>query len=87
LAIIDQEYLDAAMHQSGIAADDMLTNDEADKPPEYPELLFPQGFQLECLHGRHRIQAAREFLSPKDKWWTVDLYLSGKPKVSRAGVR
>jgi hypothetical protein len=35
------------------------------------------GYQLECLHGRHRIQAGREFLSPRNKWWAVDLYLAG----------
>jgi hypothetical protein len=48
----------------------------------YPELVFPGGYQLECLHGRHRIQAGREFLSPRDKWWAVDLYLAGIIKIS-----
>ncbi|KAL5354472.1 hypothetical protein ACLOAV_000561 [Pseudogymnoascus australis] len=74
-AIIDQQCLDAVMRDSGVAGHQLLTN-----PPnelsQYPELVFPRGFQLECLHGRHRIQAGREFLSPRDKWWTVDLYLS-----------
>lgn len=73
-AIIDQQCLDAVMRDSGVPGDQLLTN----PPNEYPELVFPRGFQLECLHGRHRIQAGREFLSPRDKWWTVDLYLSGK---------
>ena len=43
----------------------------------YPELAFPDGYQLECLHGKDRIQAAREFLSPRNKWWRVDLYPKG----------
>lgn len=74
-AIIDQESLDAAMQRLGRTADDLLTNDEV---PDYPLLEFPTGFHLECLHGRHRIEAGREFLHPGDDWWTVDLYLSGK---------
>ncbi|KAL5331286.1 hypothetical protein ACEPPN_000816 [Leptodophora sp. 'Broadleaf-Isolate-01'] len=41
----------------------------------YPMLKFPTSCQLECLHGRHRIEAAREFLLPTDRWWVVDLYL------------
>ncbi|OBT51206.1 hypothetical protein VE04_07718 [Pseudogymnoascus sp. 24MN13] len=43
--------------------------------PNYPLLEFPTGFRLECLYGRHRIEAGREFLHPGDNWWTVDLYL------------
>ncbi|OAF54638.1 hypothetical protein VC83_08804 [Pseudogymnoascus destructans] len=54
-------------------ADDLLTNDEV---PDYPLLEFPTGFHLECLHGRHRIEAGCEFLHPGDDWWTVDLYLA-----------
>jgi hypothetical protein len=77
-AVIDQEQLDAAILASGISARDLLSN-----PPDgYPELVFPNKFQLECLHGRHRIQAAREFLSPRNKWWAVDLYLAGTNKAS-----
>ena len=29
---------------------------------------------LICLHGRHRIEAAKKYLHPDDKWWVVDLY-------------
>ncbi|KAL5345257.1 hypothetical protein ACLOAV_009627 [Pseudogymnoascus australis] len=63
------------MRDSGVAGHQLLTN-PPNESSQYPELVFPRGFQLECLHGRHRIQAGREFLSPRDKWWTVDLYLS-----------
>ena len=44
---------------------------------DYPELVFPPGFRLECLHGRHRILAAKEALHSLNKWWTVDFYLFG----------
>ena len=33
---------------------------------------------LTCLHGRHRIEAAKKYLHPDDKWWIVDLYADGK---------
>lgn len=36
-----------------------------------------------CLHGKHRICAARRFLVPTDHWWTVKLYSSGKTCQSR----
>ena len=75
-ALIDQERLDAAILASGISAKDLLSNPR----DRYPELVFPGGYQLECLHGRHRIQAGREFLLPRDKWWAVDLYLAGMIK-------
>ena len=42
----------------------------------YSELVFPS--RLECLHGRHRVQAGKEFLSTGDKWWIVDLYLTDR---------
>ncbi|KAH8799388.1 hypothetical protein F5884DRAFT_686783, partial [Xylogone sp. PMI_703] len=71
-AQIDQQILDVALRDSDVTAHELLTH----QPNGYPRLRFPQGFQLECLHGQHRIQAAREFLLPTDKWWTVDLYTS-----------
>jgi hypothetical protein len=72
-AIIDESQLDDAMVASDISAERLLSNLSDD----YPELKFPAGYQLECLHGRHRVQAGRETLPPRDKWWTVDLYLKG----------
>ena len=33
---------------------------------------------LTCLHGRHRIEAAKKYLHPDDKWWVVDLYADGE---------
>ena len=42
-----------------------------------PLLIFPESTILRCLHGKHRIAAARSILEPGDKWWTVDLYSDG----------
>jgi hypothetical protein len=54
---------------------------------EYPELSFPElsfpELSLICLHGRHRLLAALEFLSPKDQWWIVDVYLDSRYIPSR----
>jgi hypothetical protein len=73
-AVVDQPILDAALRKSDVSARELLTN----QPNGCPELSFPAGFKLRCLHGQHRIQAAQEFLLPHDKWWTVDLYTSGR---------
>lgn len=73
-AIIDQQQLDFIIQSSGTSHEALLSNPQTGRP----ELNLPADFQLQCLHGRHRVQAGREFfLSPKDRWWTVDLYLAG----------
>lgn len=69
-AIIDEQDLDCALRVSGISL-------PINAQHEFPELGFRPGYKLECLHGRHRIQAAKQALLPSDKWWTVDLYLAG----------
>ena len=71
--VIHESQLKSALGQSHASEADLL------KPlqTEPPELFFPSGFTLTCLHGQHRIAAAREFLLPGDQWWIVDLYVSG----------
>lgn len=76
-ALIDQQQLDASILASGVLPATLLSY----PPNSYPELVFPAGYQLNCLHGRHRIQAGKEVLPRGDKWWTVDLYLAGKIKL------
>jgi hypothetical protein len=39
--------------------------------------LFNPDHPLTCLHGRHRLEAARKFLSGNDRWWVADLYSDG----------
>ena len=38
-------------------------------------VLFEPEDPLPLLQGRHRIEAARQFLAPHDKWWVVDLFV------------
>jgi hypothetical protein len=51
----------------------LLTNDIG----RYPRLQFPDE-KPRCLQGQHRIKVGREVLSPRDRWWTVDLYLNDR---------
>jgi hypothetical protein len=79
-AVVDQHRLDVALEdarrkgrwKTGTLPSNFATIVTQDG---YPELEFPGG--IECLHGRHRIQAGKEWLPPTEKWWIVDLYLSG----------
>jgi hypothetical protein len=52
-----------------------------DQPSRFPHLHFFTG-SIKCLHGQHRLKAAEHFLPSIDQWWTVDLYLDGKPEIS-----
>ena len=70
--IIDEQDLDCALRVFGISTGVLPINAQH----EFPELSFWLGYQLECLHERHRIQAAKQTLLPSDKWWAVDLYLA-----------
>ena len=72
-AEIDEVDLNEAIRISNTSAESLMHNRD-DNPPF---LKFPPHYQLTCLHGRHRILAAREILPSVDSWWTVDLYLTG----------
>lgn len=73
-AVVSRRHLKRARRAARITADDLLT-----KPPEKtPVLCFPSG-QVHCLHGQHRLKAAKKTLAPSERWWTVDIYLNGEP--------
>ena len=74
LLVIDQSTLEEAIRASGLSSAALLQSGHN----AYHELRLPRGYQLRCLHGKHRIQAGREHLSARDKWWVADLYLSGE---------
>lgn len=71
-AIVSRHHLSAALQKVNKTSRDLLTCSES----ELFHLRFPQG-QLQGLHGRHRVVAAFEVLSPGHRWWAVDLYLDG----------
>ncbi len=66
--LIDDGDLKASLHQANLASAELFTSNI---PPALP---FPENYRLICLHGRHRIAAAQNFLLAGDKWWTVDFY-------------
>ena len=72
-AIIDRVDYDSALRISNLSDDLLRKNSNGN----YPDLTFWPAFKLECLHGRHRIEAAKLALLPSDRWWTVDLYHAG----------
>jgi hypothetical protein len=74
--VIDQQRLDAAVLNLGISAE-QLFEDPRDGD-DYPKLDFPPDYQLECMNGHARVDAAARVLPLGDKRWTVDLYLAGK---------
>jgi hypothetical protein len=74
-ATIDQQALSSALVAAHSSTDALLCRDSS----RWPKLTFPREFRLHCLHGRHRIEAGRRYLSSYDRWWIVDLYANGKP--------
>ncbi|KAL9129890.1 MAG: hypothetical protein Q9217_001790 [Psora testacea] len=42
---------------------------------------------VRCLHGRHRLEAAKEFLPVGDQWWTVDFFPQDVSADGKAAIR
>ena len=83
--VIDQELLESALEYPHSSYAALLSNAHG----QWPTLRFPRGVQLRCLRGWDRLRAGWESLPPKDRWWAVDLYLSGEdiPFHSRVDPR
>ena len=72
-AVIPTEQIQRAIQASG-------TSEAAFKTPGeiIPELIFPSDYRVHCLHGRHRIAAAKlVFLSSIKRSWPVEIYDEG----------
>ncbi|GAB7336289.1 hypothetical protein MBLNU13_g09039t1 [Cladosporium sp. NU13] len=50
------------------------------------ELLLPPDRRLLCLHGKHRILAAKAVLPLHDQWWTLAFYDEGMPHAVRESM-
>ncbi|KAL9082764.1 MAG: hypothetical protein Q9165_008786 [Trypethelium subeluteriae] len=66
--VLSLDQLVRARGNAGVAEDELLIRTRVP-----PLLCFDR--PLLCLHGRHRIEAARRFLTPVDSWWGVEFYL------------
>jgi len=73
-ALIDDDLLLETTSKLGMTKDCFFQEQDG----LHPELALPDGCFVYGLQGRHRLQAAREFLPHEaDQWWTVRLYSSG----------
>jgi len=70
-AIISEDVLEQSLCYSQVAHINLLQ-------PHAPSTLeLPPDYKLQCLHGKHRIAAAKTFLLPGNNWWIVDFYSVG----------
>ncbi|KIW36055.1 uncharacterized protein PV06_11635 [Exophiala oligosperma] len=69
-AIVVKGELDTAIANAASSQDALLHHD----PSKWPTLIFPDTLRIQCLHGRHRVEAGRRYLSVNDRWWVVDFY-------------
>jgi hypothetical protein len=71
-AIITSQDLSqlASRHQS-LSRDLELSLSNVDVRP----MLQVENEVIQCLHGKHRIKAAEQFLLANDRWWTTKLYV------------
>jgi hypothetical protein len=72
-AIIEDTILQTGLEQLAINTDAFKALSNSNPPT----LDLGRDVKLECLHGQHRILAAKEFLAPSKRWWVVDLYSTG----------
>lgn len=71
-ALVGRQQLDDALLHSSVQHCELKNADEP------PRLAFPATAPVLCIHGRHRLAAAEEFLEPIDRWWTAELYFQGR---------
>lgn len=72
-AVIDDSTLQAALLKTGVSIGRL--QGVSGQPQR---LQLPENMELECLHGQHRILAAKRYLHPDERWWTVDFYRTGE---------
>ena len=65
VAVIDDVVLQRALANSNLSPSDLSSGENF--------LNIPDGLQVLCVHGKHRLQAGREFLPSKKRWWNVHL--------------
>ena len=70
--IIDDLALQEGLNKLGYDAETFKA-----KSAKPPLLRLGSRALLECLHGQHRIVAAKRYLTSKNRWWVVDLYGTG----------
>ncbi|KAL5350969.1 hypothetical protein ACLOAV_004542 [Pseudogymnoascus australis] len=82
-AIIDDNSLTLALRELGISADRF----KADSILSPAKFELPHNIQVACLHGQHRVAAAKQLLGSGNKWWLVDIYGQGLDDKARQLLR
>jgi hypothetical protein len=75
--MIDNETFHAGLEKLAMTAGDF----KAASKTALLRFQLNYGTKLECLHGQHRVLAAKEFLSSARSWWSADLYGTGRYNV------
>jgi hypothetical protein len=70
--VIDESILQTTLEKNSLTPETFKA--KADHPPI---LKLESGVKLECLHGQHRILAAKEHLAASHWWWVIDIYGTG----------
>ena len=77
-AVVSPNALQAALNYSALSQSDLTTGGKL--------LEFPNGADVTCIHGKHRLAAGEYHLPPPESWWTVKLYRNGELYISYMGV-
>lgn len=72
--VLDVDLLHQSVIHAGASMNDLRSKDAS----VWPRLELPAGVQVRCLHGQHRVAAARQFLRGQDQWWVVDIFADSK---------
>lgn len=67
LVLIEHHDLKRTLRANNISSTQIKREDP-------PFIKLSDNFSLVCLHGRHRLAAAKLFLKPREQWWVVDVF-------------
>ena len=81
-ALVTRQDWELAISQARISKEDLL--DPTKIQP--PRLCEGTNIRVHCLGGGSRIEAAKQFLSPSDHEWLVELYLADGTSLTPAGA-
>ena len=73
-AIIAPSTFHEAISHAGSTGEAALDRD----PSRWPRVSFPAQFRVQCLRGKHCIEAAKHYLTGRHRWWVVDFYSEGE---------
>ena len=80
-ALVDERSVQQSLQRAGYSEDSLRATPSSSIP-------FLQDLNLNCLHGLHRILAAKDFLDEDDQWWTVKLFSNSEytPLMTQGNV-